>query len=261
MQTPSRESNLIEFARKLQEELDLTVAKNQSLRDQIQEATEQAHDADVRAKAAEQRSTEVEDKLAILHDLKTKEYQTVITELFETPSKKAATLTLLVAVVSIVVSITVGIVQTILSRRATAEDNRVAIHQIQEASRAAVQETATSLNKLNEQVLEEIRKSEARTNDRLTTLNVANPRVQQIVTLLTRNAADFHNYPSEKYLRLAYKLRLVPEVTPTAYLLYMTAFREAGISRSVVPRDEDTLARWDSEMVAMYKKVRSSLIV
>jgi hypothetical protein len=108
--------SVAELAAQLQEALNTELAKNERLAQQIKEF-------EARAEAAERRAGEIQEKLRIIESLKTKEYQTVVTELFEGPSRRAVRLTLIVAVASI----TIGLAQTILSSIYAARANDAAV--------------------------------------------------------------------------------------------------------------------------------------
>lgn len=105
--------SVAELAAELQKALDTALAQNERLADQIK-------DSEARAQDAELRTRETREKLKILESLKTKEYQTVVTELFEGPSRRAVRITLIVAVASIVIGLAQTIVSSIYASRANA---------------------------------------------------------------------------------------------------------------------------------------------
>jgi hypothetical protein len=134
--------NISELASQLQQALDAARAENEEL-------TQRTDQAEKRAIDAEKRAAEIQEKLTILESLKSREYQTVVTELFEGPSKRAARLTLIVAVSSIIV----GLIATVVS-------NRI-------AERNQSQAIANFASSVRSQTAEEVNKSEQRTQEDL----------------------------------------------------------------------------------------------
>jgi hypothetical protein len=125
MSTPP--PSISELAAQLQQALEAARAENEQLAKQINEF-------EGRAEAAESRAREAEEKLRILESLKTREYQTVVTELFEGPSRRAARLTLVVAVLSIAI----GLAQTIVSSIYAARANSAAVSRFSTSLRAGI---------------------------------------------------------------------------------------------------------------------------
>jgi hypothetical protein len=112
--SPTRISDL---ANELQAALTSARLENEQL-------VERTRQAEERAVVAEKRLQEIQGKLSILESLKTKEYQNVVTELFEGPSRRAATLTFIVAVLSIFI----GLVSAWLSGKSVTQE----IHSMEE---------------------------------------------------------------------------------------------------------------------------------
>ena len=134
--------SISQLASQLQQALDAARAENEEL-------TERTDHAEKRAAEAEERAAEIQEKLTILESLKSRQYQTVVTELFEGPSKRAARLTLVVAVSSIIV----GLIATVVS-------NRI-------AERNQSQAIANFAFSVKSQMSEEVNKSEQRTQEDL----------------------------------------------------------------------------------------------
>lgn len=130
-------SRVAELAAQLQQALDAALTQNERLAQQITEFEE-------RAEAAERRARETQEKLRILESLKTKEYQTVVTELFEGPSRRAVRLTLIVAVASN----TIGLAQTTLSSIYAARANSAAVVRFATSLRSELQ------NDINQRALQ-----------------------------------------------------------------------------------------------------------
>jgi len=124
----SSRPSVAELAAQLQQALDTALAQNERLAQQITEFEE-------RAETAERRACETKEKLKILESLKTKEYQTVVTELFEGPSRRAVKLTLIVAVASIAI----GLAQTTLSSIYAARANDAAVVRFATSLRSELQ--------------------------------------------------------------------------------------------------------------------------
>ncbi len=129
----SQKPSITELAAQLQQALDSTRAENEELVKRIEQAEE-------RASMAEKRAIEIQEKLSILESLKTKEYQTVVTELFEGPSKRAARLTLVIALVSIII----GLAQTIISNRLTDNSQSESVDKLAHLLREEISEAINS---------------------------------------------------------------------------------------------------------------------
>src|SRR5690242_7788473 len=125
--------SISELAGQLQQALDAARAENEEL-------TQRTDQAEKRASDAEKRAAEIQEKLTILESLKSREYQTVVTELFEGPSKRAARLTLIVAVSSIIV----GLIATVVSNRIAERNQSQAIANFASSVKS---QTADEVNK------------------------------------------------------------------------------------------------------------------
>lgn len=144
----SEKPTLTELAMQLQLALEAAREENEQLTQRIQDAEE-------RAKVSELRITEIQEKLSILESLKTKEYQKVVTELFEEPSKRAARLTLIIAVCSILV----GLTQTVVSNWFTESSHTKTVAELGQALKGQISE---EIEKIKTQESEEAEKREQR---------------------------------------------------------------------------------------------------
>jgi hypothetical protein len=123
--TPS----VAKLAAQLQRVLDETLDQNQRLTEQIKEF-------EARAEEAERRARETQEKLKILESLKTKEYQQVVTELFDAPSRHAARLSLIVALASIAF----GLIQSVVFNYLASRDTAASIDRFSVSLREQMQE-------------------------------------------------------------------------------------------------------------------------
>jgi hypothetical protein len=153
------------MAAQLQEALDNSLAENERLAQQI-------NDYEKRAEKAERRAHEVQEKLKILESLKTKEYQTVVTELFEGPSRRAVRLTLIVAVASIAIGLTQTILSSIYAERANKKN-------ISELSSYLRPESQNNFNRDNNQT----KGADLRTSERVSHLE---PKIERDGTTESR---------------------------------------------------------------------------
>ena len=236
------------LVQELQDALKGAETRNEALRKQISDSEIRIAEVRHRAELAEADAQRISERLSTLEHLKEQQYQSLIRELFEVPSRRAARLTMIVAALSIVIGLLASIVGTILTARDTAGT-------VQSLRR----EAEDAMKRVQQVVLEEIRQSESRTQSRLAPLSPNYPRLQQIVALLTENRRTFAGYDQLNSVRLVYKFRLVPKLPPTDYGLYLLAFREAGLPPKAIPDDTGTLARWDSDMLALYRSMSAEI--
>lgn len=115
----SQDLTLKELVDQIQEKLDSEVAKNEELSRRYEGAQE-------RADSLEKKVEETQDKLEKLEDLKKGAYQKVVTELFEGPSRKAARLSLFVALASIIIGLVQAVAFNLIAERkqSTAESKQ-----------------------------------------------------------------------------------------------------------------------------------------
>jgi hypothetical protein len=109
-------SDFEEHARKLEAALDAARAEN----DRLEEAIRLASD---RAQAAESRAAESVEKLRVAENLREQQYQAVISELFERPSRRAAWLTVIVAALTTFL----GIAATLYTSQSQQKDMQLLI--------------------------------------------------------------------------------------------------------------------------------------
>ena len=219
------DAGLVALAQKLQTALNDAVATNDALHRQIEEASKQAREADERAADAEQRVNETKQKLAILEQLKTKEYQVVITDLFEGPSHKAARLTVIVAILSITISLAMGVYQTTSSSSV--------LRQIQQTASNPIGHTATEVHRW------------------LSASLASSPEVKVLSSYITSIREDCDDLRDINQLRLAYKLRVVWRYGPISYDAYLAAFKQAEIPEAIILGASKKLAQWDKEMLSI----------
>jgi Bacterial pre-peptidase C-terminal domain len=148
----SEKPTLTELAMQLQLALEAAREENEQLTQRIQDAEE-------RAKASEMHITEIQEKLSILESLKTKEYQKVVTELFEEPSKRAVRLTLIVAVCSIII----GLTQTVVSNWFTESNHSKTVAGLGLALKGQISEEIEKMKQTQE--AEEAEKREQRNRE------------------------------------------------------------------------------------------------
>lgn len=87
--------------RHVRELLDASRAENQQLVAEIERLTAQKSEAENRLEVADAHAEKARADLAALEELRKKQYKDVITELFRRPSRNAAILTVMVAIISI----------------------------------------------------------------------------------------------------------------------------------------------------------------
>ena len=98
-----RTEGLIELAQQLQHKLDVEVANSRLLAERNDHLKQEIADAEVRAQVAERRANEADEKRAALESLTSSAYKSVVTELFDEPSRRAARHTASWAVLSILI--------------------------------------------------------------------------------------------------------------------------------------------------------------
>lgn len=182
----NRDETVAELAERLQAALNRALDKNSQLQTEIDSAEAKTQDAEARVSQAEARVRDTEEKLAVLENLRTQRYQTVITELFQQPSRRAAILTLAVAIISILI----GLYQTITSSdRSAAQNSRL----IGDMANSLRKEVSSKIKESQAQTQQEILLSEERTKaDLKKALRLfTDPDLKNGVTDLQRNETMF----------------------------------------------------------------------
>jgi hypothetical protein len=113
--------DLIEVAQQLRHLLDDELDKNRSLNEKNEQLKKQIEEAEIRAKLADSRAADAEKRRTTLESLTSDEYKSVVTDLFDEPSRRAARHTARWAAISILVGVLATLVSLFYSARTSSE--------------------------------------------------------------------------------------------------------------------------------------------
>lgn len=205
-------------------------------------------EAEARFRKAEKRAQEADENYRKAIDLKRGQYEQLIHDLFETPknnleqsikrqSRRTNRLTMIVAILSIVISLAITVWSVSNSSNSTS---------------AVLSKTDDLLSKMDKTTDNLVSRIDQTTGTVIDNIYRNNPRVVNIMERIVDEKKNFRDFATKNDLALAYKMRLGSSFSSIKYEEYVQAFKYAGVDMKMIS-DANELRRWDTEYLELCK--------